>query len=95
VEPTAFTASAPYDMPDFAAYEIDEPDRESMVRELMRHFGVEDKLDGPIPVDTDATQLPLPQTLKQAMASPYAKDWAEATVEEWLSLSIQQHMVLS
>jgi hypothetical protein len=52
VEPTAFTASAPYDMPDFAAYEIDEPDRESMVRELMRHFGVEDKLDGPIPVDT-------------------------------------------
>jgi hypothetical protein len=33
-----------------------------------------------------ATQLPLPQTLKQAMASPYAKDWAEATVEEWLSL---------
>jgi hypothetical protein len=86
VEPTAFTASAPYDMPDFAAYEIDEPDRQSMVRELMRHFGVEDKLDGPIPVETEATQLPLPQTLKQAMASPYAKDWAEATVEEWLSL---------
>jgi hypothetical protein len=86
VEPTAFTASAPYDMPDSVAYEIDGPDREYMVCELMRHFGVEDKLDGPIHVDTDAIQLPLPQTLKQAMVSPYAKDWVEATVEEWLSL---------
>jgi hypothetical protein len=34
-----------------------------MVRELMRHFGVEDKLDGPIPVWTEATQLPFPKHL--------------------------------
>jgi hypothetical protein len=46
VEPTAFSTSAPYDMPDFAAYEIDEHDKESLVRALMRQFGVEDKFDG-------------------------------------------------
>jgi hypothetical protein len=52
----------------------------------MRHFDVEDKLSGPIPVMGDPTQVNLPKTVKQAMASPFAKEWAEATVEEWLSL---------
>jgi hypothetical protein len=47
-------------MPDFAAYEIDEPDKDSMVRELMRHFGVEDKLYGPIPVDYTCHTKTLP-----------------------------------
>jgi hypothetical protein len=86
VEATEFTMEPPYGLPDFSAYGIDEPDTNSMVKDLMRHFGVEDKFDTPVPVITYASKIPIPATLKQAMASPYAKDWAAATVEEWLSL---------
>jgi hypothetical protein len=86
VEPTAFLASCPFKEPDFAAFEIEKPDKESMVKELMRHFGVEDKFEGPVPVWNQETDKTPPKTLKQAMATPFAKDWAEAAVEEWLSL---------
>jgi hypothetical protein len=86
VEPTAFLASCPFKEPDFAAFEIEKPDKESMVRELMRHFGVEDKFEGPVPVWNQETDKTPPKTLKQAMATPFAKEWAEAAVEEWLSL---------
>jgi transposase InsO family protein len=86
VEPTEFTMEAPYGLPDFSAYGIDEPNTDSMVKDLLRHFGVEDKFDIPVPVIKDASKIPIPATLKQAMASPFAKDWAATTVEEWLSL---------
>jgi hypothetical protein len=86
VEPTAFLASCPFKEPDFAAFEIEKPDKESMVRELMRHFSVDYKFEGLVPVWNHETDKTPPKTLKQAMASPYAKEWAEAAVEEWLSL---------
>jgi hypothetical protein len=86
VTPTAFSVTAPYDPPDLGKYDIKQLDKLDLVNGLMRHFDVEDKLSGPIPVMGDPTQVNLPKTVKQAMASPFAKEWAEATVEEWLSL---------
>jgi hypothetical protein len=39
-----------------------------------------------LPVITEAYAEDVPATLKQAMSTKYARHWAEATVEEWLSL---------
>jgi hypothetical protein len=86
VTPTAFSVTAPYDPPDLGKYDIKQLDKPDLVNGLMRHFDVEGQLSGPIPVMGDPTQINLPKTVKQAMASPFAKEWAEATVEEWLSL---------
>jgi hypothetical protein len=86
VTPTAFSVTAPYDPPDLGKYDIKQLDKIDLVNGLLRHFDVEHKLSGPIPVMGDPTQVDLPKTVKQAMASPFAKEWAEATVEEWLSL---------
>jgi hypothetical protein len=86
VTPTAFSVTAPYEPPDLGKYDIKQLDKIDLVNGLLRHFDVEHKLSGPIPVMGDPTQVDIPKTVKQAMASPFAKEWAEATVEEWLSL---------
>jgi hypothetical protein len=86
VTPTAFSVTAPYDPPDLGKYNMDYLGKTDLVNGLLRHFGAEDKLEGPIAVIGDPTKIPLPKTVKQAMATPFAKEWAEATVEEWLSL---------
>ncbi len=61
-------------------------EREGLVMDLMHTFGVDDKYHGPIPVLHDADKYECPKSIKQCMASPFAKYWAEAIVEEWLSL---------
>jgi hypothetical protein len=86
VTPTAFSVTAPYEPPDLGKYNMDYLGKTDLVNGLLRHFGAEDKLEGPIAVIGDPTKIPLPKTVKQAMATPFAKEWAEATVEEWLSL---------
>jgi hypothetical protein len=86
VTPTAFSVQAPFDPPDLGAYDIKGLEKVDLVTGLMRHFNIEPAKTGPIPVIGDPTKIPIPNTLKKAMATPYAKQWAEATVEEWLSL---------
>jgi hypothetical protein len=74
VTPTAFSVTTPYDPPDLGKYDIKQLDKPDLVNGLMRHFDVEDKLSGPIPVMGDPTQVNLPKTVKQAMASPSLKN---------------------
>jgi hypothetical protein len=84
--PTAFSAFSPYPQPNVAKHEIPLPSKAEMVHELLRYFNVNEPTDGPLPVITEAYKEDVPSTLKQAMATKYARFWAEATVEEWLSL---------
>jgi hypothetical protein len=86
VMPTAFSAFSPYPQPNVAKHEIPLPSKAEMVHELLRYFNVNEPTDGPLPVITEAYKEDVPSTLKQAMATKYARFWAEATVEEWLSL---------
>jgi hypothetical protein len=86
VTPTAFFVTTPYEPHDLGKYDIKQLDKIDLVNGLLHHFDVKHKLSGPIPVLGGPTQVDIPKTVKQAMASPLAKEWAEATVEEWLSL---------
>lgn len=60
--------------------------KEEMVYELMGTFGVQNLYHGPVPVLSEVNKYECPRSIKQCMASPYAKYWAEAIVEEWSSL---------
>jgi hypothetical protein len=79
VNPTAVSVTTPYDLPDFGKHDIKQLDKHDLVDGLMRHFDVEGKLSGPIPVTGDPTQANLPKTVKQAISSTFAKEWADAT----------------
>jgi transposase InsO family protein len=79
---TAFTASPPFPPPP----EAHVASREELIDGLLRHFNVPTERTGPLPVISKVDKYAIPKTLKQAMASDYAQYWAEATVEEWLSL---------
>jgi hypothetical protein len=85
VEPSAFFAEVPYEEPKLEKWQVEKLSQNDIVRGLMRTFDVEKKFDGPIRV-ISAANVTIPKTLKQAMNSDFAKEWAEATVEEWLSL---------
>jgi len=61
------------------------PSKDELVSGILREFKVPD-IEGPLPVLTQADPKDLPQTLKQAMATKYAKFWAQAVVDEWLSI---------
>jgi hypothetical protein len=86
VIPTAFSACAPYAQPKLSKYGIELPPKEKLMEGLLRYFNVDEPTDGPLPVITEAYAEDVPATLKQAMSTKYARHWAEATVEEWLSL---------
>jgi Reverse transcriptase (RNA-dependent DNA polymerase). len=60
------------------------PSTESMVDGLLTHFQVPPMHDI-IPI-TEALKYDTPTTLRAAMESPFAKQWAEATISEWLSI---------
>ena len=60
--------------------------RETLVDDLMATFAVERANEGPVPVMTDVDPNHPPKSLKQAMATPFARYWAEAVVDEWKSL---------
>jgi transposase InsO family protein len=79
---TAFTASPPYPPPPPEAV----ASREELTEGLLRYFNVPTERTGPLPVISKCDRYAVPSTLKQAMASDYAPYWAEAVVEEWLSL---------
>jgi hypothetical protein len=94
VIPTAFTAFTPYAPPDVQKHDVELPTKESMVENLLRYFHVEDRQEGNLPIITEAYKEDVPKTLKQAMATKYARFWAEATVEEWLSIMKNDTWVL-
>ena len=77
----AFLSVAPYPPPP--AKEV--PSKARLVDGLLRHFRVPDR-QGDVPRLAEAAKLPVPQTLTEAMQSPFARQWAEATVDEWCSL---------
>jgi hypothetical protein len=86
VIPTAFLAFVPYKQPETQKHDIAIPIKEELVEGLLRYFNVNEPVDGPLPVITEAYKENTPSTLEQAMSTPYAGFWADATVEEWLSL---------
>jgi hypothetical protein len=86
VMPTAFSAMAPYPQPDVKNHELSLPTKQEMVDGLLRYFNVNEPTEGPLPIITEAYKEDVPSTLKKAMETKYARFWAEATVEEWLSL---------
>ena len=61
-------------------------EKDACVYELLSTFQVAHLLEGPVPSMADADPANVPKSIKQAMQSPYAKYWAEAIVDEWLSL---------
>ena len=79
---TAFMASAPFPPPRETIDDL--PTKESMVEGLLTHF------KAPIPdVIVPISQVDpskKPKTIRAAMATPYAKYWAEAIVNEWFSI---------
>jgi hypothetical protein len=56
-----------------------------LVQGILRHFNVPEP-SGDVPRLQDAASMPVPATLTAAMRTPFAREWAEAVVEEWLSL---------
>jgi hypothetical protein len=57
-----------------------------LVDGLLTHFKVNIPEDGKVYSLADVVGLEAPKTLNEAMRTPFAKNWAEATVEEWMSL---------
>jgi len=80
--PAAYTASAPFAAPKPELL----PCKDELVLGLMRSFEVPEELCGPLPVLTSVDPKNTPKTLKQAMSTKYAKSWAMAVVDEWLSI---------
>ncbi len=78
----AYTAYAPCDSPPDGAV----ASKEELVDGLLRAFKVPEYKCGPLPVLTEVDPKNPPKTLKQAMESKYAKFWAIAVVDEWLSI---------
>jgi len=81
VSATAFSASVVYPGPPEHA----KPDKTVLVNGLLREFSVP-FVEGPEPVISQVDPKSIPSSLPEAMASPYAPFWAEAIVEEWLSI---------
>jgi Reverse transcriptase (RNA-dependent DNA polymerase) len=82
VVPAAYAAHAPFEPPPTNAL----PSRDELVEGLLRSFDVPEHLCGPLPVLTQVDPKNPPKTLREAMRSKYAKYWAMATVDEWLSI---------
>jgi hypothetical protein len=82
VTATAFTAQAPFPPPPSTAL----PTKDELVEGLLRSFGVPEWKMGPLPVFTGLDISKPPKTIKEAMESDYAKFWAIAIIEEWLSV---------
>jgi Reverse transcriptase (RNA-dependent DNA polymerase)/gag-polypeptide of LTR copia-type/GAG-pre-integrase domain len=82
IAPAAYAAHAPFNPPPSDML----PTRDELVEGLLRSFNVPDHLCGPLPVLTQVDPKNPPNTLKQAMSSKYAKFWAMATVDEWMSI---------
>ena len=78
---TAFTATAAFHSPPKHVL----PTQASLVEGLLRQFKVVEP-EGPLPVVSKCDPKAIPSTLQQAMKSPYARYWAEATISEWLSI---------
>jgi transposase InsO family protein len=86
---SAFLASAPpFPQPKLAKSEVTLPTKDEMVDQLMTHFKVKPPEDGKVYTLADAKGLTAPKTLNEAMRSPFARNWAEAAVEEWMSLQV-------
>ena len=79
---TAYTAHAPFHPPPSDCI----PTKEDLVEGLLNDFNVPMDRRGPVPVLTEVDPTNPPKTLKQAMESKYARQWAEATVDEWMSV---------
>ena len=76
-------ATTPFPKPPVAAI----PTKEVIVEGLLTHFNVPIPVENtPIPLIQDAPKHPVPSTLTEAMQTPWAPQWAEAAVDEWLSL---------
>jgi hypothetical protein len=86
VQPTSFYAELPYAPPKLKQYDINALSSADLVDGLMRHFAIQDQPTAPIPVMGKSSQITLPKTLREAMTTKFARQWAEATVEEWMSL---------
>ena len=82
VQPAAYNAQAPYSAPSPDLI----PSKESLVDGLLRAFKVPEYKCGPLPILTQVDPKNPPNTIKQAMESKYAKFWAMAIIDEWLSI---------
>jgi hypothetical protein len=95
-DPSAFLASAPpYPQPNIVKAGITLPSKDELVEGLLRTFEVPQPTDGKIYTLTDAKGVAPPKTIREAMKTPLAKQWAEATIDEWLSLQLNDtwHLV--
>jgi hypothetical protein len=95
-DPSAFLASAPpYPQPNLVKAGITLPSKDELVEGLLRTFEVPQPTDGKIYTLTDAKGVAPPKTIREAMKTPLAKQWAEATIDEWLSLQLNDtwHLV--
>jgi hypothetical protein len=79
---TAYTAHAPFEPPPANIL----PSKDELVEGLLDAFNVPQDRRGPLPVLTQVDPKNPPKSLKQAMQSKYAKQWAMAVVDEWLSV---------
>jgi hypothetical protein len=86
VQPTSFYAELPYAPPKRKQYDVNALSTSDLVEGLLRHFAVDEPPNAPIHVMGNSNDITLPKTLREAMKSKYARQWAEATVEEWMSL---------
>jgi hypothetical protein len=79
---SAFMSDTPFPPPRNPIEE--EMSKDAMVEGLLTHFNAKVP-EVVIPISqVDPTKKP--QTIKQAMDTPYAKYWAEAIVNEWFSI---------
>ncbi len=78
---TAFTAVTDFPTPPATSV----PSKESVVEGLLGQFGVKES-EGPLPVITSVDPKHVPRSVPEAMRSVYAKFWAEAIIDEWLSI---------
>jgi hypothetical protein len=82
VAAAAYTAQAPFEPPTPQVV----PSVDDLIDGLLKTFNVPKRFCGPLPVMTKVDFKNPPKTIKQAMASPYARFWARAIIEEWLSI---------
>jgi hypothetical protein len=86
VTPTAFYVQTPFAPHGLGACDVKGLEKADPVIGLMHHLNIEPAQNGPIHVIGGPTKTPVPDTLKKAMATPHARQWAAATVDKWLSL---------
>jgi transposase InsO family protein len=84
---SAFLANAPpFPQPKASKCGLKLPTPANLVDGLLRTFKVPPPADGKVYSLADAKGVTPPKTITEAMKTPLAKQWAEATVEEWLSI---------